>query len=92
MDVFAVHTRLVADYDAFTSSLVEVRDQRIKEHLEEQRQRKVRWPDPYLSLNPGFEGGGTIKEPGRARLRRRAARAGPAGAGRPLLPRRASQR
>src|SRR6266540_3539827 len=62
MDVFAMHARLVADYDAFTSSLVEVRDQRIKEHLREQRSRKVRWPDPYLSLNPGFEGGGTIKE------------------------------
>ncbi len=33
-----------------------------REHLREQRSRKVRWPDPYVSLNPGFEGGGTIKE------------------------------
>ena len=62
MDIFGVHAKLVADYDAFTSSLVEVRDPRIKKHLEEQRRRKVRWPDPYLSLNPGFESGGTIKE------------------------------
>src|SRR5258708_11923416 len=68
MDVFAVHPRLVADYDAFPSSLVEVRDQRIKEHLEEQRQRKVRWPDPYLSLNPGFKSGGPLKELVDARL------------------------
>jgi ATP-dependent helicase YprA (DUF1998 family) len=62
MDVFEMHGRLVADYDAFTSSLVEVRDRRIDDHLQEQRRRKVRWPHPYLSLNPGFESGGTIEE------------------------------
>ena len=62
MDVFRVHERLIADYDAFTTSLVHVRDKRIAEHLAEERQAKVRWPDPWVSLNPSFAPGGTITE------------------------------
>jgi hypothetical protein len=62
MDVFEVHERLIADYDAFTSSLVEVRDERIAAHLQAEREERVRWPDPWLSLNPSFEPGGTVTE------------------------------
>jgi ATP-dependent helicase YprA (DUF1998 family) len=62
VDVFDVHRRLIADYDAFTSSLVQVREERIAEHLGDQRVRGVRWPDPWLSLNPSFESGGTVTE------------------------------
>ncbi|WP_449060414.1 DEAD/DEAH box helicase [Planomonospora algeriensis] len=62
MDVFEVHEQLVADYDAFTTSLVHVRDKRIAEHLEDDRQARVRWPHPWVSLNPSFAGGGTISE------------------------------
>ncbi len=62
MDVFDVHRRLIADYGAFTSSLVQVRDDRIATHLSDERERGVRWPDPWLSLNPSFEPGGTITE------------------------------
>ncbi|WP_289007990.1 DEAD/DEAH box helicase [uncultured Thermomonospora sp.] len=62
MDVFDVHQRLIDSYSEFTSSLVQVRDERIAEHLRAERDRKTRWPDPWLSLNPGFEAGGTITE------------------------------
>jgi RAD3-like DEAD/DEAH box helicase/helicase-like protein/uncharacterized protein DUF1998 len=62
VDIFDVHGRLVADYDAFTSSLVQVRDDRIAAHLADQRAQGVRWPDPWLSLNPSFESGGTITD------------------------------
>src|SRR5260370_38090536 len=62
MDVFEVHERLISDYDAFTSSLVQVRDERVARHLAAERADKVRWPDPWLSLNPNFETGGTTTE------------------------------
>lgn len=60
MDVFDVHGRLIDDYSAFTSSLVQVRDERIVAHLRDEHHDKVRWPDPWLSLNPSFEPGGTV--------------------------------
>ena len=62
MDVFEVHDRLIADYDAFTSSLVQVRDERVAAHLLAERERKTRWPDPWLSLNPNFASGATVAE------------------------------
>ncbi|SFL22694.1 DEAD/DEAH box helicase [Streptomyces pini] len=62
MDVFGVHHDLVTEYEAFTSSLVAVRDPRVETHLAEERRRKTRWPDPRLALNPGFRPGGTVAE------------------------------
>ncbi|MGH3243420.1 MAG: DEAD/DEAH box helicase [Spirillospora sp.] len=62
MDVFGVHDRLIEDYSAFTSSLVQVRDGKIAAHLRDEGKDKVRWPDPWLSLNPNFEPGGPVAE------------------------------
>lgn len=62
MDVFGVHQDLIAEYEAFTSSLVAVRGPEIEKHLAEERERKARWPDPKLSLNPTFRSGGTVAE------------------------------
>lgn len=36
MDVFKVHEQVIADYRAFTSGFVEVRDERIKRFVDEQ--------------------------------------------------------
>lgn len=54
MDVFAVHEQLIEDYRSFTSGFVEVRDPRIRQHVGEQLDEGVQWPDPWLSLNPAF--------------------------------------
>ncbi|WBB60138.1 hypothetical protein O7599_32140 [Streptomyces sp. WMMC500] len=54
MDVFGVHHDLIDEYQAFTSSLVAVRDPEIQRHLAGERERKARWSDPKLALNPAF--------------------------------------
>ncbi len=62
MDVFAVHERVIADYRAFTSGFVDVRDERIKKVVAEQFAEGVQWPDPWLSLNPSFASGGSVTD------------------------------
>lgn len=62
MDVFEVREQLVADYSSFTSSFVEPRDSRIKKLLEDRDELGSQWPEPWLSLNPNFESGGTVDE------------------------------
>ncbi len=62
MDVFKVHEQVIADYRAFTSGFVEVRDRRIKELIDQQFAEGVQWPDPWLSLNPSFASGGAVPE------------------------------
>ncbi len=62
MDVFGIRERLVEDYKSFTTSFVEPRDERIREHLDQRLGSGEQWPDPWLSLNPFFASGGTISE------------------------------
>jgi hypothetical protein len=46
VDVFAVHEQVIADYRAFTSGFVEIRDRRIKAYVDQQIAEGVQWPDP----------------------------------------------
>ncbi len=62
MDPFDVHGRLVADYSAFTSGFMSVRDDRIQAHVEARMAAGDQWPDPFVSLNPSFASGGSISD------------------------------
>lgn len=60
MDVFKVHEQVIADYRAFTSGFVQVRDTRVRQFVDDQFEQGAQWPDPWLSLNPSFETGGAV--------------------------------
>lgn len=62
MDVFKIHGQLVDDYKSFTTAAVDVRDPRLKQHVDELTARGDQWPEPWLSLNPLFESGGAVGE------------------------------
>jgi ATP-dependent helicase YprA (DUF1998 family) len=62
MDVFQVPEEVIADYRAFTSGFVEVRDARIKAFVDQQFVEGVQWPDPWVSLNPSFASGGAVPD------------------------------
>ncbi len=57
-----MHSQLIEDYRAFTTGFVSPRDHRIAEFVQAQLNHGTQWPDPWLSLNPSFEPGGTIPE------------------------------
>ncbi|MEV5865234.1 protein kinase [Streptomyces tendae] len=62
MDVFGVHKALIKDYRSFTEGGTVIRDDRIADYVEKDLDDKSQWPDPWLSLNPFFQGGGTVVE------------------------------
>ncbi len=62
MDIFKVHRQLVDDYKSFTTSSVDIRERRLAQHVRELADRGEQWPEPWLSLNPLFAGGGSISE------------------------------
>ena len=62
MDAFKVHRDLIEDYRAFTEGFVDVQDPRILGYLNKASADGAQWPDPWLSLNPSFEPGGTIED------------------------------
>ncbi|MDQ1029726.1 serine/threonine protein kinase/superfamily II DNA/RNA helicase [Streptomyces umbrinus] len=62
MDVFGVHEKLIADYRLFTEGGTVIRDDRIAGFVEDDLDNKSQWPNPWLSLNPFFQSGGTVVE------------------------------
>lgn len=62
MDIFEIHRTLIKDYRSFTSGFVDVREPRIREFVARQLDAGAQWPDPWISLNPSFEPGGTITD------------------------------
>ena len=62
MDAFKVHEALIEDYRKFTEGFVDIRDERIRESVRAQAAQGAQWPDPWMSLNPSFEGGGTVDD------------------------------
>ncbi|TLS47329.1 DEAD/DEAH box helicase [Streptomyces montanus] len=62
MDVFKVHEQLIADYRAFTTSSVVLKNDRIKSTVDEALVQGDQWPHPWLSLNPSFQPGGSVTQ------------------------------
>ncbi|MBT7188724.1 MAG: DEAD/DEAH box helicase [Anaerolineae bacterium] len=55
MDVFDLRNSLVKDYEAYTSSFINIRNPKIKEYVDEQIAQGLLWPDPLIQLNPSFK-------------------------------------
>jgi ATP-dependent helicase YprA (DUF1998 family) len=62
MDIFALREGVVSDYRRYVESFVRIRDERIDQHVKEQFDKAVFWPDSILQLNPAYEPGPTLDE------------------------------
>jgi superfamily II DNA/RNA helicase/very-short-patch-repair endonuclease len=62
MDVFDLRDRLISDYRDYTLSFVQLKDERIRQIVDEAIQAGVLWPEPLIQMNPAFESGGTIDD------------------------------
>jgi ATP-dependent helicase YprA (DUF1998 family) len=62
MDVFKLRDRLTGDYADYVRSFIQIRDDRIREHVDREMTGGLLWPDPLIQLNPSFEPGETIDE------------------------------
>lgn len=62
MDAFRVRDELIRDYEAFTSGFLQVRDERIATEVRQAIGNGLLWPEPWLSLNPTFQPGGSVSD------------------------------
>jgi ATP-dependent helicase YprA (DUF1998 family) len=62
MDVFALRDSLIHDYSAYISGFINIRDDRIRSHVEKELSEGLLWPQPLIQLNPAFEAGASIDE------------------------------
>lgn len=62
MKIFEFRDRLVEDYAAYVKSFIQIRDQRMRDHVNEAMSAGVLWPEPLIQLNPSFEQGDRIDD------------------------------
>ena len=62
MDVFQFRDRLIRDYASYISSFIQIRDERIRQHVDHSLNDGLLWPEPLIQLNPSFELGDSIDE------------------------------
>ena len=59
MDVFELRDRLIGDYRDYMLSFVQLKDDRVRQKVDEAIEAGVLWPEPLIQMNPAFESGGS---------------------------------
>ena len=60
MDAFGVLDEVLADYQAFVSGFLTIRDPDVRSTVNGKIERGLLRPEPWLALNPSFETAGSI--------------------------------
>src|SRR5690349_7674419 len=62
MNVFRLRDQLVGQYSHYVKSFIQIRDQRISDHVSQRLDEGMLWPEPLIQLNPSFEPGAWIDD------------------------------
>ncbi len=62
MDVFKLHKRLIADYESYITSFINIRDERMTQYVKDALGKGLLWPEPLIQLSPAFEYAESIDE------------------------------
>ncbi len=62
MQVFELRRKVIADYEAYISGFLAIRDVRIQALVDAALKEGHLWPDPLIQLNPSFEPGPTMQQ------------------------------
>lgn len=55
MDIFQTHARIVADYENYIASFLNISDPVIRQHVEKNLKDGKLWPEPLIQFNPAFK-------------------------------------
>jgi ATP-dependent helicase YprA (DUF1998 family) len=62
MNIFDFRNRIVADYAAYVTSFIAIRDEKIQQRVKAELDEGFLWPEPSIGLNPSFAAGAWINE------------------------------
>jgi hypothetical protein len=60
-DIFAIHKQIMDDYRQFVSSFIHIKDDRIRQKVEEEINQGKFWPEPLIQFNPSYDPGESIQ-------------------------------
>ncbi|MDA0344989.1 MAG: DEAD/DEAH box helicase [Proteobacteria bacterium] len=62
MNIFNVHSQIIADYKSYIESFLLIKDQRIKKVVDKELEEGRLWPEPLIQFNPTFEKGTSVSK------------------------------
>lgn len=62
MNVFEFRHEVIDAYQSYVTSFVHIRDETIREYVDQHLNDGTFWPDPLVQLNPNFLPGGTVPD------------------------------
>ncbi|MYN67231.1 MAG: DEAD/DEAH box helicase [Acidobacteria bacterium] len=62
MDVFSLRDNVIRDYGAYVRSFLTIKDERIRQLVDQEMDTGFLWPDPLIQLSPAFESGDTLQQ------------------------------
>ena len=62
MDALSLHRKIVSSYQEYIRSFVDIRDDDIREKVEEALSNGTLWPEPLIQFNPSFEKNLTVED------------------------------
>jgi ATP-dependent helicase YprA (DUF1998 family) len=62
MDAFKTHEQVISDYKAYLQSFINIKDEKIKEHVNGNTLVEQILPEPLIQFNPSFEKGSSLNE------------------------------
>jgi hypothetical protein len=61
MDIFDFRNQLIQDYASYIQSFISIRDETVRQRVQESLAAGALWPRPLIQLNPSFEVGESIE-------------------------------
>ncbi|MCL4821584.1 MAG: DEAD/DEAH box helicase [Vicinamibacteria bacterium] len=62
MNVFELRRRVIDDYGAYVRSFISIRDERLRQAVDDELKAGLLWPEARIGLNPAFAEGGWIDD------------------------------
>ena len=62
MDIFKTHANILESYQSYINSFIHIKDDAIKEAVDQELKKGKLWPEPLIQFIPSFEIHGAVKE------------------------------
>ncbi len=62
MNIFEIHNSIIANYESFIKSFINIDNKKINDKIQEELNSKKLWPEPLIQFNPNYESGESFED------------------------------
>ena len=60
MDIFDIHQQIIGEYESFVESFIDLKDDKIREKVDQELSKGKLWPEPLIQFNPSYKKGESV--------------------------------